>query len=44
MSEGKIRKLNGEIVGVDMQQVINEAAQSQTEIRNRADEVIDTGR
>ena len=42
--EGKIRKLNGEIVGVDMQQVINEAAQSQTEIRNRADEVIDTGR
>lgn len=42
--EGKIRKLNGELVDIDMQQVINETAQSQAGIRLRAGEVIDTSR
>ncbi len=40
--DGQIRKLDGELVGVDMQQVINETARSQAGIRNRAGEVIDT--
>jgi len=42
--DGQIRKLNGELLGVDMQQVINETAQSQARIRSRAGEVIDTSR
>tara|TARA_R110000772_G_scaffold170081_1_gene281976 strand:- start:200 stop:1591 length:1392 start_codon:yes stop_codon:yes gene_type:complete len=36
--DGHIRKLNGELVDVDMQRVINEAAQSQAGIRSRAGE------
>lgn len=42
--EGQIRKLNGELVDVDMQKVINEAAQSQAAIRSRAGVVIDAKR
>lgn len=40
--DGQIRKLDGELVGIDIQQVINETARSQFEIRSRAGEVIDT--
>ena len=36
--DGHIRKLNGELIDVDMQRVISEAAQSQAGIRNRAGE------
>ena len=36
--DGHIRKLNGELIDVDMQRVISEAAQSQAGIRNRTGE------